>query len=73
MTKLGGSGFVHKKQWDSGIKKKKEAGRRDLRTPIVDPPVCLKNSNSNSEITFFSPIYGYYIMDKHRFCEPYLI
>ena len=27
--------------------------------------VCLKNSNSNSEVTLFCPIYGYYIMDIH--------
>ena len=35
-----GSGFIHKKGWDSWIKKKKiggEAGRRDLRTPFVNP------------------------------------
>ena len=28
--------------------------------------VCLKNSNSNSEVTFFVSIYGCYIMDIHR-------
>ena len=32
-----GSRFGRKKGWDGGIEKKKKAGKRDLRTPIVDP------------------------------------
>ena len=36
-----GSGFGRKIERDGGIQRKK-AGKRDLRTPIVDPLKCLQ-------------------------------